>query len=31
MTRAVFSMFSEMALIPSTVRATASPPVFASS
>ena len=30
-TRAVFSMLSEMALIPSTVRATASPPVFASS
>ena len=31
MTRAVFSMFSEIARMPSTVRATASPPVFASS
>ena len=31
MTRAVFSMFSEMAFMPSTVRATASPPVLASS
>ena len=30
-TRAVFSMLSEMAFIPSMVRATASPPTFASS